>query len=117
MSSSVSLDVVTSPPVRPEETLQIALLLAAGSAVEDVVVRVHAAAGEWKEAFHFVPPMLAFAVGIVFAFPLHRMAEGRAYEISTLIKIVLLIIIAILHNRLPDVAGTLRRAFARPVWP
>jgi hypothetical protein len=46
MSSSVSLDVVANPPVRWEETLQIALLLAfAGGYLDAYAWIVHAAVG------------------------------------------------------------------------
>ena len=63
------------------------------------------------EALHFVPPILAFAVGIVVAAWLRRAAGDRASAISTLIEIVLLVAVGILHNRLPDLAGTLGISF------
>ncbi len=47
------------------------------------------------------------AVGIVVAAWLRRAAGERAAQISMLIEIVMLIVVGILHNRLPDVAGTL----------
>ena len=111
MSSSVSLDVVANPPVRWEETLQIALLLAFSGGYLDAYTRivhgvvanartanlvplwVHGTAGQWKEALHFVAPMLAFAVGIAIASRLRRMAENRACAISTVMEIALLIVL------------------------
>lgn len=54
--------------------------------------------------------MAAFMVGIVMAASLRRPTGDRARAISTLI-IVLLITVGILHNRLPDLAGTLGISF------
>jgi uncharacterized membrane protein YoaK (UPF0700 family) len=105
MSSSVSLDVVANPPVRWEETLQIALLLAFAGGYLDaytwivhgvvanaqtanpVLLWVDGTADNGREALHFAPPMLPFAVGIVIAFLLRRMAENRACAISTVMEI------------------------------
>lgn len=119
-----TLDVVADA-VRRDETVEIVLLLAfAGGYIDAytwiihgvmanaqtanlIFIWVYATAGNWAKAFHFVPPMLAFAVGIVIAAWLRRAAGERASAISTLIEILLLIAIGILHNRLPDIAGTL----------
>src|SRR6266481_5756457 len=78
-----SLEIATSPPIRRDETVQIALLLAFAGGYLDaytwivhgvmanaqtanlVLMWVYGTAGEWEQALHFVPPMLAFAVGIV----------------------------------------------------
>jgi uncharacterized membrane protein YoaK (UPF0700 family) len=76
-----------------------------------VLLWVHGTAGQWKEALHFVPPIIAFAVGVVIAAWLRRTIGDRASVISTLIEIALLIVIGILHNRLPDLAGTLGISF------
>lgn len=123
--NSVSLNIAASPPVRYEETLEIALLLAFAGGYLDaytwiihgvmanaqtanlVLLWVHGTSGRWQEALHFAPPMLAFAVGVVIASLLRRLAGSRAYGISTLIEIALLVLVAVLHNRLPDIAGTL----------
>lgn len=116
---------VAAGAIRRDETVEIVLLLAfAGGFVDAytwiihgvmanaqtanlILLWVYATAGNWAKALHFVPPILAFAVGIVIAAWLRRAVGGRAGAISTLIEILLLIVIAILHNRLPDLAGTL----------
>jgi len=120
-----SLDIAVSPSLRREETVLVALLLAFAGGYLDaytwiihgvmanaqtanlVFLWVYGMEGDWAKALHFVPPMLAFAVGIVIAAGLRRAVGGRASAISTLIEIVLLIAIGILHNRMPEVAGTL----------
>ena len=116
---------VAAGAIRRDETVDIVLLLAfAGGYVDAytwiihgvmanaqtanlIFLWVYATAGNWAKAFHFVPPILAFAVGIVIAAWLRRAAGERASAISTLIEILLLIAIGILHNRLPNMAGTL----------
>lgn len=120
-----SLDIAASPPMRRDETVPIALLLAfAGGFIDAytwtihgvmanaqtanlIFLWVHGTAGEWTRALHFVPPLLAFAVGTVMAAWLRRATGDRASAISTLIEILLLVAVGILHNRLPDLAGTL----------
>src|SRR6185437_15608685 len=62
---------------------------------------------EWETATRYVPPLLAFAVGVIMACWLRWAAPLRAARISTLAEITFLFIVAILHNRLPEVAGTL----------
>ena len=124
-----SLDIAASPAIRRDETVQIALLLAFAGGYLDaytwiihgvmanaqtanlVLLWVHGTAGEWARAAHFFPPIAAFAVGIVIAAWLRRVTGDRASAISTLIEIVLLIAVGILHNRLPDLAGTLGISF------
>ena len=113
------------PPVRREETLAVALLLAFAGGYLDtytwithgilanaqtanlVFLWVNATAARWQEAFHFVPPLFAFGVGVVVAAWLRRVAGARAGQISLLIEIGMLILVGILHNRVPQVAGTL----------
>jgi uncharacterized membrane protein YoaK (UPF0700 family) len=123
------LDIAASPPIRRDETVQISLLLAFTGGYLDaytwiihgvmanaqtanlVLLWVHGTAGHWGEAARFVPPIFAFAVGVVIAAWLRRAAGDRAAAISTLIEIVLLFVVGILHNRLPDLAGTLGISF------
>lgn len=124
-----SLDIAASPPIRRDETVQVSLLLAFAGGYLDaytwiihgvmanaqtanlVLLWVYGTAGEWPRALHFAPPIAAFAVGIVIAAWLRRATGDRASAISTLIEIVLLIAVGILHNRLPDLAGTLGISF------
>src|SRR4051812_30683505 len=125
MSSSVSATGAADPSVRREETLAVALLLAFTGGYLDtytwithgilanaqtanlVFLWVHATAAQWQEAFHFVPPLFAFFVGVVIATWLRRAAGEAAGQLSLLIEIAMLILVAVLHNRVPEVAGTL----------
>ena len=124
-----SLEIAASPPIRRDETVQIALLLAFAGGYLDaytwiihgvmanaqtanlVLLWVYGTVGEWERAFQFIPPIAAFMVGVVIAAWLRRATGDRASAISTLIEILLLIAIGILHNRLPDLAGTLGISF------
>ena len=67
--------------------------------------------GEWGKALHYVPPLFAFVFGVIMASCLRKFAPHKAPEISVVTEIVLLFIVAILHNRLPGVAGTLGLSF------
>jgi len=124
-----SLDIAATPLMRRDETVQVSLLLAFTGGYLDaytwivhgvmanaqtanlVLLWVHGTAGEWAQAFHFFPPMFAFTVGVIVAAGLRRATGDRASAISTLIEIVLLVVIGILHNRLPDLAGTFGISF------
>jgi uncharacterized membrane protein YoaK (UPF0700 family) len=119
-----TLDVAAGAICR-DETVEVVLLLAfAGGYIDAytwiihgvlanaqtanvIFLWVHAMAGEWAKAFHFVPPIMAFTVGIVIAAWLRRVAGRRASVISTLVEILILIVVGILHNRVPELAGTL----------
>jgi len=68
-------------------------------------------AGEWAKALHYVPSLAAFVLGVVMASWLRRLAGAKTGPISLLIEIAFLILVAVLHNRLPDVAGTLGISF------
>ena len=132
MNSGISLDAAASP-LRREETLQVAMLLALAGGYIDayawivhhtmanaqtanmVFLWVHATAGRWAMALHYVPPILAFAAGVLVASWLRRFDASRAGQISVLVEIVFLIVVAILHNRLPNVAGTLGLSFVAAV--
>ena len=124
-----TLDIAAASSIRRDETVQVALLLAFAGGYLDaytwiihgvmanaqtanlVLLWVYGSIGNWPKALHFVPPILAFAVGIVVAAWLRRATGERASAISTLIEILLLVAIGILHNRLPDLAGTLGISF------
>jgi uncharacterized membrane protein YoaK (UPF0700 family) len=60
----------------------------------------------------YVPPLLAFAVGVVLACWLRWALPQRAGRISNLIEIAFLFVVAIVHNRLPELAGTLGLSLA-----
>jgi uncharacterized membrane protein YoaK (UPF0700 family) len=108
-----------------DETLQIASLLAfiggyleaytwivhhvfaSAQGANLVFLWVYMTGGEWERAVLYVPPLLAFAVGVVLACWLRWASPQRAARISNLIEIAFLFIVAIVHNRLPELAGTL----------
>ena len=80
-----------------------------------VFLWVNATAGRWAMALHYVPPILAFAAGVLVASWLRRFAGSKAGPISVLVEIVFLIVVSILHNRLPNLAGTLGVSFVAAV--
>jgi uncharacterized membrane protein YoaK (UPF0700 family) len=123
------MDMAAGASLRREETVPVALLLAFAGGYLDaytwiihgvmanaqtanlVLLWVYGAAGNWDEALRFAPPIIAFAVGVVIAAWLRRATGERASAISTLVEILLLVAVGILHNRLPDIAGTLGISF------
>ncbi|WP_314945400.1 YoaK family protein [Bradyrhizobium cosmicum] len=127
------MDTTVVLSIRRDETVPVALLLAFTGGYLDaytwiihgvmanaqtanlVLLWVYGSIGNWAKALHFIPPILAFAVGIMAAAWLRRATGERASAISTLVEILLLITIAILHNRLPDLAGTLGISFVAAV--
>src|SRR3954453_5210879 len=82
-------------------------ILANAQTANLVFLWVNATAARWEQAFHFVPPLFAFFVGVVIAAWLRRVVGDRAGQLSLLIEIGMLILVGILHNRVPQVAGTL----------
>jgi len=72
-----------------------------------VFLWVYLTNGEWEQADRFVLPLLAFGIGVILACWLRWAAPERASRISIIVEIVFLFVVAILHNRLPDRAGTL----------
>jgi uncharacterized membrane protein YoaK (UPF0700 family) len=124
MSSSV-FSMRATPAERPEEGLLVALVLGfAGGYIDAytwishgvlanaqtanlVFLWVNAAAGQWQEAFHFAPSLFAFFVGVVIASWLRRGGRARAGQLSLIIEVAMLILVGVLHNRVPEVAGTL----------
>ena len=133
MSSDVYSIRASNLSVRRQETLLVVLLLAfAGGYIDAytwilhgvlanaqsanvVFLWVEAMARRWEEAFRYVPPILAFTVGVVVASWLRRSAGGKAGEVSLLIEIVMLLVVGVLHNRLPDLAGTLGISFVAAI--
>jgi uncharacterized membrane protein YoaK (UPF0700 family) len=115
--------------VHREETLLVAMVLALAGGYLDaytwivhgafanaqtanlVLLWIHAMAGEWARAFHYVPPLMAFVLGVVTASWLWHFAGASAGRISILVEIAFLFLVAILHNRFPAVSGTLRISF------
>lgn len=63
--------------------------------------------GDWDDAQRFVLPLLAFGAGVILACWLRWAAPERAARTSIIVEIVFLFIVAILHNHVPDRAGTL----------
>jgi uncharacterized membrane protein YoaK (UPF0700 family) len=76
-----------------------------------VFLWVYVTGGEWSKALHYVPPLFAFVLGVIMASCLRKYTPDKAPEISIATEIVFLFIIAILHIRLPAVAGTLGLSF------
>src|SRR5215213_8310521 len=72
---------------------------------------IHAMEGAWAKALHYLPSLTAFVIGVIMACWLRRAAGARAAPISILIEIAFLVLVGILHNRLPGVAGTLGISF------
>lgn len=125
MSSDATSKRAADPPVRREETLLVALLLAGAGGYIDtytwiehhvlanaqtanlVFLWVNATAGKFREAFHYVPSLAAFGIGVVVASWLRRVAGNRTAQISLMVEIAMLVVVSILHRRVPAVAGTL----------
>jgi uncharacterized membrane protein YoaK (UPF0700 family) len=125
MHQDVSSNRATDLNINREEALPVALMLAfAGGYIDTytwithgilanaqtanlVFLWVNATAARWQQAFHFVPPLFAFFVGVVIAAWLRRVAGSWTGQLSLLIEIGMLILVGILHNRVPQVAGTL----------
>jgi uncharacterized membrane protein YoaK (UPF0700 family) len=116
-------------PMRAEEAIEIALLLAFSGGYFDaytwvihgvmantqtanlVLLWVHGTAGDWGRAVHFIPPMIAFVLGVVIAALVRRAFPERATEITTLINIALLVIVQLIHIRVSNLANVLGIAF------
>jgi uncharacterized membrane protein YoaK (UPF0700 family) len=120
---------VTDEDLHREETLVVAALLALAGGYIDayswithgvfanaqtanmLFMWIHAMEGAWAKALHYIPSLVAFVIGVVMACWLRRAAGARAAPISLLIEIALLVLVGVLHNRLPGMAGTLGISF------
>jgi uncharacterized membrane protein YoaK (UPF0700 family) len=125
MTSNLPSMRAAAPPERPEEGFLVALMLGfAGGYIDAytwiihgvfanaqtanlVFLWVNAAAGQWWQASQFVPPLFAFLIGIVIASQLRRAASGRAGQLGLVVEVGMLILVGFLHNRVPEVAGTI----------
>lgn len=72
-----------------------------------VFLWVYTVSGELEKATRYIPPLLAFIIGVVLASWLRRGLPQQATKVSNLIEILFLLIVAVLHNRLPELAGAL----------
>src|SRR5581483_2223876 len=81
-----------------------------------VLLAVYAAMGEWVEALRRVPPIVAFLAAVFLICRLRARCDERGkYHLAMMtivIEIVVLIVVMMLHVRLPDIAGTLGISFA-----
>ena len=129
MISIPSVSVEQKRPMRSEEAVEIALLLAFSGGYFDaytwvihgvmantqtanlVLLWVHGTAGDWGRAIHFIPPMIAFALGVVIAALVRRTFPERAGTITTLINIALLVIVQLIHIRVSNLANVFGIAF------
>lgn len=129
MGRDVSSTRAADMDLHREETLTVAALLAfAGGYIDAyswithrvfanaqtanmLFLSINAMEGEWIKALHYLPSLTAFVIGVVMACWLRRLAGTRAAPISILVEIAFLVLVAILHNRLPGVAGTLGISF------
>jgi uncharacterized membrane protein YoaK (UPF0700 family) len=122
---------VSSNRVRVEESFRVALILTVCGGYLDaftwlahdrvlanaqtanvVLFGVYAAGGEWGEAFNYLPPIFAFILGVIVAHGLRDSVGSKTRQISLAAEICILVIVMVLHYRLPNVAGTLGISFA-----
>jgi uncharacterized membrane protein YoaK (UPF0700 family) len=129
MGRDVSSNRAADMDLHREETLTVAALLAfAGGYIDAyswithrvfanaqtanmLFMWINAMEGEWARALSFLPSLTAFVIGVIMACWLRRLVGARAAPISLLVEIIFLIVVAILHNRLPGIAGTLGISF------
>src|SRR3954463_14951720 len=125
MSQEQSPKLAADLYVKHEKTLTVAALLAFAGGYLDayswivhrifanaqtanlVFLWIYGASGEWAMAFHYV--------GVITAFWLRRVVGVEAGRLSMLLEIAFLVMVAVLHNRLPDLAGTLGISFVAAV--
>ncbi len=118
----------------PEETLRVASLLSLAGGFLDaftwiahggvfanaqtgnvVLLGVFAATGQWRAAFHHVPPIVAFLLGVFVAHRLRRHATRRGAQRAALfslaVEIALLLAVAALPDGFADLPIVLGIAF------
>lgn len=121
--------------LRNEESLRVAVLLSIAGGFLDaftwiahhgvmanaqtanvVLLAVYAAMGEWVEALRRAPPILAFLAAVFLICQLRARCDERGrYHLALMtivIEVGVLVVVMILHMRLPDVAGTVGISFA-----
>ncbi|MHB2168952.1 YoaK family protein [Alsobacter sp. R-9] len=87
-------------------------VLANAQTANVVLAGVHAAAGRWQEALRHLPPIIAFVLGVGVCLGLRDRYGSRVILISLSVEIAVLLVVLLLHVRLPAVAGTLGISFA-----
>jgi uncharacterized membrane protein YoaK (UPF0700 family) len=120
---------------RPESRLRVAALLSLAGGFLDaftwvahgrvfanaqtgnvVLLGVSAAAADWREVWHHVPPIAAFLAGVFTAHRLrvHEIRRGlhRAASFSLGVEIIVLLIVSFLPSHFPDLPIVLGVAFA-----
>lgn len=129
MTSTPPASIEQKPPMRAEEAVEIALLLAFSGGYFDaytwvihgvmantqtanlVLLWVYGTEGNWDRALHFLLPMIAFVLGVVTATLLRRAFREQASIVTTLINIVLLIVVQLIHIRHQTQANVFGIAF------
>jgi uncharacterized membrane protein YoaK (UPF0700 family) len=129
MTSTPAASIEQKLPMRAEEAIEIALLLAFCGGYFDaytwvihgvmantqtanlVLLWVQGAEGNWGRAVHFLLPMIAFVLGVVTAALVRRTFSERASIVTTLINIVLLIMVQLIHIRHQSLANVFGIAF------
>lgn len=122
-----------SPPLisRMEETLPVAVLLSISGGYLDaftwlvhdgvlantqtaniVLLGVYMATGSKAEAFHHIPPIFAFIIGVATAFHLRCRMPQKNLQVSLIVEIVMLASVMLMHVYIPETAGILGISFA-----
>ena len=111
-------------PVSPESAVAVACLLSSSGGFLDaftyvghgqvfanamtgniILMGVSAAAGDWRQAIHHIPPLFAFMAGVFMAqaIRLPRLDARWPALLSLILEIVVLAVIAILPRGFPDI--------------
>jgi uncharacterized membrane protein YoaK (UPF0700 family) len=70
-----------------------------------ILMAVSAAAGDWRQALHHIPPLFAFMAGVFLAQALRLPRLGARWpaQLSLILEIVVLAVIAFLPRGFPDI--------------